>query len=347
MNRENKEQPKVAESGELDSVVTQDKSKRKRLLLAIVGIVLVLLAAIIVGVNVLGNSDRKLQEQLDLGAKYLEEMDYEQALVAFNAVLSIEPQNVDAYLGIVEVYIRTNEYESALEYAKGGYEITGDERLKEKIDMIESGDIFASNGWVMRMSSYDGNGNLLYWHEFTYNLKGQQASVTKCNAQGVQEQYLELTYDENGRLLVSYDVQNGELCKKIREYNGDNYREIFYEGTSDIVSGYCDVEVESEGRVYRRMFYDKDGHMRGTSDIWEYDSGGKLIKISEYDENNELRSYCIYTYGEDGKELQMQWYDRNGIPTSYSECIYDEEGKYRGYRMYNAEGVLQWEEVVQ
>lgn len=58
-------------------------------------------------------------------------MDYERALAAFDTVLSIEPQNADAYLGIAEVYMRANENESALEYAREGYEVTGDERLKK------------------------------------------------------------------------------------------------------------------------------------------------------------------------------------------------------------------------
>lgn len=119
-------------------IVVQDKSRRKLLLLAVTGAALVLLAAIIACVTVFGDSDRKLQEQLDLGAKYLEAMDYERALTAFNTALSIEPQNADAYLGIAEVYMKTNENESALEYAREGYEVTGDERLKEKVDMMES-----------------------------------------------------------------------------------------------------------------------------------------------------------------------------------------------------------------
>ncbi len=53
---------------------------------------------------VLGGNGNKLQKQLDLGTKYLDDMDYEQALVAFEAALDIDPMNVDAYLGIVSTY---------------------------------------------------------------------------------------------------------------------------------------------------------------------------------------------------------------------------------------------------
>jgi hypothetical protein len=39
--------------------------------------------------------------------------------------------------------ILVSDFETALEYAKKGYEATGDERLKEKIDMIKSGNTCA------------------------------------------------------------------------------------------------------------------------------------------------------------------------------------------------------------
>ncbi len=52
---------------------------------------------------------------------------------------------MSAYLGLVEVYIRTGDFDTALEYARKGCEMTGDERLKEKIAMIVSGNITASN----------------------------------------------------------------------------------------------------------------------------------------------------------------------------------------------------------
>ncbi len=416
-----------------ENAVVQDESRRKVLLFVIIGVVLVLLAAIIAGVTVFGGSDRKLQEQLDLGAKYLEEMDYEQALVAFNAALEIEPKNVDAYLGIVEVYIRTNEFETALEYAREGYEITGDDRLKEKIDtlesavdaqrlqeqldlgekyleemdyeqalaafntvletesknadaylgileiyirtnkfetaleyaregfevtgderlkektdMIESGDIFASNGWRMKMSGYDGDGNLVFWHEYTYNLQGRKASVAMYNAQGVQEQYLELAYDEEGRTLISYSygTYGGDITKKVYEYNGTDYRVTSYEGTSDEVRSYSEVETDADGKILKETIYDADGTAQD-SEVYKYDADGKVVRREYYDSDNELTGYYIHTYDEDGKRLQQQHYDGNGTLTGYSEDVYDAEGNLIAIRSYDADGVLVSERVMQ
>lgn len=342
MGKKNKAQ--AAESGTLDSVVARDKSKGTALLLLIMGIELALFAVLAAGIIAAGGSAGKLQEQLDLGAKYLDDMDYDRALVAFNAALSIEPQSVDAYLGIVEVYIRTNEFEDALAYAKEGYDVTGDERLKEKIDMIESGDIFASNGWEMKMSGYDGDGRLVFWHEYTYNIKGQKASVAKYNAAGVQEQYLELAYDEEGKRLISYSyaIPGGDISKCAYEYGSRSYHETRYEGTSDVVRGYVEGETDSEGKHLRETHYDKDGNVTQIM-VWEYNEDGKTVKRADYTGSNELKGYWIYIYDEEGRTLQQQHYNSHDELTSYTEYVYDEEGNNKGQRRYNADGVLQSE----
>ena len=44
------------------------------------------------------------QDQYDLGMKYLNEGDYEEALTAFSAAIKIEPQQVEAYIGRADTY---------------------------------------------------------------------------------------------------------------------------------------------------------------------------------------------------------------------------------------------------
>ncbi len=45
------------------------------------------------------------QEQYDLGIKYLSEGNYEQAIIAFEAAIEINPREVGAYLGIADTYV--------------------------------------------------------------------------------------------------------------------------------------------------------------------------------------------------------------------------------------------------
>ncbi len=340
MDNEDKGQPQTAEDKAAENPVVRDKNRRKGLLFVAAGAVLVLLAVIVLVIVAAGNDDKKIQEQLELGAKYLEEMEYEQALVAFYTALSIEPKNPDAYLGIVEVCIRTNDFESALEYAKEGYEATGDERLKEKIDMIENGSIFASNGWLMKGYYYDSDGNMTYWHEYTYNLKGQKAAVTVYNAQGVQEQYLEFVYDEKGRFAIdAVEYVTGEIARRITEYREHSRWETIFIGTSDTVHHYCEWELDSNGKILRMTDYNIDRQI-DISETFTYDENGREVRRERYNGNNELTNYYVSVYDETGKQLQWLSYTAEGELISNWDYIYDEEGNYLGYRIYE-DGVLQ------
>jgi len=61
-------------------------------------------------------------ELLDLGERYLLELDYEQAVVQFLAVIEIEPLNARAYIGAAEAYIALGDTEAAIAVLERGYE---------------------------------------------------------------------------------------------------------------------------------------------------------------------------------------------------------------------------------
>lgn len=46
----------------------------------------------------------RVNQQMDLGNRYLAEMKYEDAVVAFQCVIDLEDQNVDAWLGLAHAY---------------------------------------------------------------------------------------------------------------------------------------------------------------------------------------------------------------------------------------------------
>ena len=116
------------------------------------------------------------QEQYDLGVRYLEEGNYEEAIIAFTAAIEIDPKqtpayvgrgdayvlsgetednltaaqadyekaieldetNAEAYLGLADVYIRQGDYEKALEVLQQGLEKTGDQRFQERLDELDT-----------------------------------------------------------------------------------------------------------------------------------------------------------------------------------------------------------------
>lgn len=90
------------------------RSRNKMMLPIGIGAACVLL---VIGVGVfLGANQIKashLQKKLDLGNKYLEEMDYEQAKAAFHDAVDIEPSSPDAYVGLSRAYRGMEDEEGA------------------------------------------------------------------------------------------------------------------------------------------------------------------------------------------------------------------------------------------
>ncbi len=56
-----------------------------------------------------------IQDYLDLGDKYLAEANYEEAIVAFTKAIELEPKAVNAYEGLANAYIKTENYSKAQE----------------------------------------------------------------------------------------------------------------------------------------------------------------------------------------------------------------------------------------
>ena len=104
----------------------------------IIGAIAVVLIALVAGIGIYNSPTNRLSRQLDLGNRYLEEQNYEQAIVEFDKAIAIDPMSVEAYLGKAEAYIGLGDLQSALDTLQAGYELTHDERLKSRSDEIET-----------------------------------------------------------------------------------------------------------------------------------------------------------------------------------------------------------------
>lgn len=282
--------------------------------------------------------NEELTNQLNLGQKYIEDCDYEQAIVAFNHAIEIDERCVEAYLGLTETYIRMGEFDKALEIAEKGYEMTGDAGLQEYIDMLQSGNISRSDGKWMKMIGYDEEGALVYSHVATYNKEGRQDSVSHYDSADNLVRKIDLTYDEDGQQLVNYSMstvngilekmentyENGVLKSEKDEY-GD-WRVYDYEengrrvkvtsgygqnvGAEEEITGYEVCDVDEEGHYIRQEFYDASFNLTWYS-IFEYEDG-KIKWNKSYDEDGNLDEYRTWEYDENGKMSGSYYYDADG-----------------------------------
>lgn len=78
----------------------------------------------------------RLHRQLVLGNRYLEEQQFEEAVLAFDRAIGIDEACVEAYLGKVEAYEGLNDYEKAVEFLEICYNLSGDSHYTERIQDI-------------------------------------------------------------------------------------------------------------------------------------------------------------------------------------------------------------------
>ena len=95
----------------------------------------VTILALLVGLCSCGKKPLTWQEQYDLGVRYLSEGNYEEAILAFNAAIEIDPKVEDAYISIVEAYLAQGDIDSAIEILRRGYQATASEQL-ERLSLI-------------------------------------------------------------------------------------------------------------------------------------------------------------------------------------------------------------------
>ncbi len=308
----------------------------------------------------------ELQKQLDLGQKYLEEMNYEAAAAAFEAAIGIDPMSVDAYLGIVEAYIQMGDFDTALEYAKKGYEATGDERLKEKIDMIESGNITASNGWMVRASRYAKDGTLMWYYEYEYDSEGNMIAEREYYGDELGEEIkYEYEYDSEGNMIAKRGYAGDGILWRYEEYDSEGniivggqyggdgtlmwYREYEYNSEGNMIAereyggdgtlmSYYEYEYDSEGNKIAYRSYLSDGTLIGYGEN-EYDSEGNMIADRWY-LSDDLGSYSEYKYDSEGNMIAMGRYRGDGALIIYLEYEYDSEGNKIAEKQYNESGNL-------
>ena len=117
-----------------------ERMKKKRKVLIVLLIILNLAAASVDGFLFFNMKSEasEISNNLDLGKKYLQEGNYEEALDAYKSIIAIDEKNVDAYLGAADVYAAMGMYEEAAAILKAGYDITGDQRLSEKQEELDN-----------------------------------------------------------------------------------------------------------------------------------------------------------------------------------------------------------------
>ena len=73
-----------------------------------------------------------MEKQLDLGQKYLEDRNYDEALLSFQLVIDLNPKVIEAYEGIAEIHSANGKHRDAVRTLELGINAVGQENIPEK-----------------------------------------------------------------------------------------------------------------------------------------------------------------------------------------------------------------------
>ena len=157
--------------------VIKKKSKNTIMIAIMIAFIVVFAFTAIVSKS----KENKLEEQLELGQRYIEELNYEQAIVSYEAAIEIDPMSADAYLGLAVAYMSAGNYEKAIETLQLGYEKTGNEVLLTQMQIFEE--------MMAYVGGADGQADgMVSGDEYVGTLFGSEGEVTfEENSGGIPE----------------------------------------------------------------------------------------------------------------------------------------------------------------
>lgn len=153
-----------------------------------------------------GQTNDSWQEQYDLGVKYLSEGNYEEAILAFEAAISIDPKRAEAYAGMAKAYMAMNNHDQAVESLQRGMEAVGESEI-------------LSNTWTeLGLAPLTNN-------------KGE--ADPQENSSTGEVSFLEITPEEITKLLPS--LTQPESTRTEREQQENGFYEISEYDTNDFL----------------------------------------------------------------------------------------------------------------
>ena len=122
---------------------TSDKKvKKRKKTIAVICIVLALAVALIAGTLIIqATPANRLKRQLRLAEKYLTEMNYEQALIAYNEAIKIDPKCEQAYLGMADIYVKKDEPGKAVELLESVENSINTDKIKSKLETAKKQEV--------------------------------------------------------------------------------------------------------------------------------------------------------------------------------------------------------------
>lgn len=289
------------------------KNKLKFIIPIVIAVIAIIVAALCIDFTPTERVD--IPSLVSTAQKYLIENNYEQAIAEFNKIIEIDPMNVDAYIGIADAYIGIGDTEKAIEWLEKGYELTGNERLKNMIDELnsenyveETVDTTVTESEIGPLSEAASVENRITYADGWY-------SIFKYDNKNISSMTL---YDKSGdeRLNANYEYIGNDVKRTV--YVDD----ILYETDTVIFRDFmadftATTEKLKKERSNTKEEYSDDDDFMGSYNMWYF-----------YDENGDCieKGYHSLSYDDDyGDDCGYERYFKNDkIYKSHVYCYHND-----------------------
>ena len=302
------------------------KKKKKWLLPTIIAVIVVIAAISAIIVYILPAN--RLNRQLALAEKYMSELNYEAAILAYKAAIEIDPKNVEAYHGAVEAYSLADNkdgFETLYADALTVVEELSAEELDATIELVKDIYLTASN-------VYDDNEKTAEVLEKGYEVTNNDPEIKSSlvvTYENIIDDYQKGETPDYDKLLdmcdklLDLDAGNTDISDTRKEILADYITDLLKDGDSDTAKELIDKNKELELDIYEKIL--KNNSNNGNIKKSIYDCIEKYIELlkekKDYAGINKLKK----TYPEYNDTI-----DYDGILNELEDVIkeVDENGYY-------------------
>ncbi|MDR1464449.1 MAG: hypothetical protein LBJ11_04010 [Oscillospiraceae bacterium] len=290
---------------------------------------------------------------LVLGDKYLNELDYEQALLQFDEAIQIDPKNPRGYLGKADALLHLDRQDEAAAALGAGAKATRAETREALSAARAAAETSPVDGYVGLAEAYEKlslrNIALALLRRVCEELPEEsrlkaalerlltapeptgapaKTKAGKGTTEAPKKKWLlerEDSYNADGSLISYYTFQYDE--------NGNRTRyECYY---SSGLSFYETIQYDANGKQARYDQYFSDGsHSYGT---YQYDANGNQAR-SDFYSSDGSHTYRTYQYDANGNQTRSDFYSSDGSLDFYYTYQYDADGKQTGSDTYYSDG---------
>ena len=218
----------------------------------------ILLIIFVILLSACGKKGPTWQEQYDLGMKYLNTGDYEEAVMAFQVAISIDPKQQPAYIGAADAYVgmagsgeesidADKCYAAAEENYRKALDIDSEtEEVYEKFAnmYVESGNTEKAEELIAEAKDKGQEGTWV--DELLSKLDSQEPAQEESGQQATEEtdtsdQAWKLAYmnyiDQKKMEIEGDPIYNNDTVYKLLDINGDELPELYIDNRTDTWSG--------------------------------------------------------------------------------------------------------------